>query len=218
MPQPRSQKPCPLCGHPMHRQSHRCRMCWRKDWQKPENYRVKECLKCKKPFRAHKCHEERGQGKYCSRVCARSGSPTRKKMSPLVQCQTCGETFNKFKAEIRKNRGRLHFCSPECWYSHNQRDNHYLWAGGQSERMNPDAAKWRKAVLKRDRKRCRVCQAAKKLEAHHIHPFTTHPEIRWEVSNGIVLCHACHVKVRYHEMEYAEAFTLLAATPLVESK
>src|SRR5262249_39414671 len=148
---------------------------------RPNNYVEKTCEKCGKPMRIHRCHVERGQGKYCSRTCARSGSPTRKRTSPTVSCQTCGAAFRKHASYLKKNRGKLSFCSSECWYSYNQRDNHYRWAGGQHDRMNPEGVRWRKAVLKRDRKRCRLCGAGKKLEAHHIHPFGLFPEIRWEV-------------------------------------
>jgi 5-methylcytosine-specific restriction endonuclease McrA len=215
MPSPKSQKPCPLCGKPMHRQSPRCRECWLKEHERPGNYLDRTCKKCGKPFRVHKIHVERGQGNYCSRACARSGSPTRKKAKPILRCSTCGATFDKFKAEIRKNRGKRSFCSPECWYSFNQRENHYLWEGGQHERMNPEGVKWRKAVLKRDQKHCRLCHANRRLEAHHIYPFAGHPEKRWDVSNGITLCHDCHVKFRHREMEYVRELAFIASVPII---
>ena len=155
------------------------------------------------------------EAKYCSRVCARSGSPTRKNMSPMVDCQTCGKRFNKYKAEIRKTRGSKHFCSPACWYNHNVRDNHYLWTGGQHGRMNPDGVKWRKSVMNRDKWHCRICHANRRLEAHHIHPFGTHKELRWEVSNGVTLCHDCHVKFRHRELEHAEILSFIASVPVM---
>jgi len=198
----------------MNRQSQMCRQCYLVQIVRPRNYVQRTCRKCGRAFTVHKCHVERGQAKYCSRACARSVS-TRKKLSPMVECQTCGKRFNKFKSDIRKNRGTKHFCTTACWYSYNQRDNHYLWTGGENERMNPEAASWRKKVMDRDKWHCRVCYGGRQLEAHHIHPFGTHRELRWEVSNGITLCHRCHVQFRHEELQHAELLSFIASVPLV---
>jgi 5-methylcytosine-specific restriction endonuclease McrA len=56
---------------------------------------------------------------------------------------------------------------------------------------------WRYAVFTRDKFTCRLCGAklpADKLEAHHIKPFSVAPELEHMVSNGMALCHECHVK------------------------
>jgi len=91
---------------------------------------------------------------------------------------------------------------------------HVLWAGGQDERMNPRGAKWRKAVLKRDKRRCRICHATTRLEAHHILPFGTHLDQRWDLSNGLTLCHECHVKFRNRELQHAEMLKFIASIPV----
>lgn len=54
--------------------------------------------------------------------------------------------------------------------------------------------RWRKAVLERDGYICQGCGSMKNLEADHILPWSTHPEIRYEVSNGRTLCRPCHLK------------------------
>jgi hypothetical protein len=60
-------------------------------------------------------------------------------------------------------------------------------------RASPEYIQWRKAVYKRDNFTCKRCGAyGVKLEAHHIKRFATHPELRFEVSNGITLCKSCH--------------------------
>lgn len=60
-------------------------------------------------------------------------------------------------------------------------------------RASPEYIQWRKAVYERDDFNCQECKArGGKLEAHHIKPFATHPELRFEVSNGITLCKSCH--------------------------
>jgi len=198
----------------MHRQSGMCVTCYMRKHGRPQSYVARTCQVCGASFTRHKAQIERGQGIYCSRACARSGSPTRKKARPVVACHTCGTEFEKFNSEIRKTTGDLHFCSPECWYIHNQGENHYQWGGGQNERVNPDYLKWRKAVLHRDKGYCRLCHSRERLEVHHIKRFTTHPAARWEVANGLTLCHDCHVTFRHREEEHEEILGFVASVPV----
>ena len=52
-----------------------------------------------------------------------------------------------------------------------------------------------RAVLARDGK-CVWCGSTEKLEADHIQRWSTHPELRYELSNGRTLCMKCHNKTR----------------------
>lgn len=79
----------------------------------------------------------------------------------------------------------------------------------------PEALQWRKSVLKRDHKFCRLCHARHDLETHHIKPFGTHKDDRWIVSNGITLCHDCHVQFRNKEMDYVDILSFIASIPVV---
>ncbi len=44
------------------------------------------------------------------------------------------------------------------------------------------------------------------LEAHHIEMWATHPELRYEPLNGILLCQRCHLKVTGDETAYIPLF------------
>ena len=79
------------------------------------------------------------------------------------------------------------------------------WKGGISDknkldREKPEYKLWRKNVFERDNYTCQECGARSEknksvyLEAHHIKPYATHPELRLELSNGITLCKPCHYK------------------------
>ena len=57
--------------------------------------------------------------------------------------------------------------------------------------MNPQ--EWSKAVIQRD-VACVDCGAKAPLHAHHVKPKATHPELRFDVSNGVAVCPACHWK------------------------
>lgn len=54
--------------------------------------------------------------------------------------------------------------------------------------------KWRKAVLKRDNYECQLCKSKEKLECDHLKSWVLFPKLRYEVSNGRVLCKTCHTK------------------------
>lgn len=59
-------------------------------------------------------------------------------------------------------------------------------------RTSKEVRDWRKAVLKRDNKKCVDCGKDKRLHAHHVLSWAEHPEFRINISNGITLCGDCH--------------------------
>jgi 5-methylcytosine-specific restriction endonuclease McrA len=59
---------------------------------------------------------------------------------------------------------------------------------------------WRKAVFKRDLYTCQRCgQVGGKLNSHHILYWSTHPDRRYDVTNGITYCLQCHRDVHKRE-------------------
>ncbi len=67
---------------------------------------------------------------------------------------------------------------------------------------------WRKQVWLRDDFTCKIanpdCEG--RIEAHHILGWSEHPELRYEVKNGITLCHAHHPRVRAEEKRLIPTF------------
>lgn len=62
-------------------------------------------------------------------------------------------------------------------------------------RFSLEYALWREAVFKRDDWTCQHCgKRGGDIQADHIKPFSTHPELRFELSNGQTLCLKCHKK------------------------
>lgn len=70
------------------------------------------------------------------------------------------------------------------------------WRGGiqlrHPERNRYRSKMWVKAVKDRDCWKCVECGAIDRLHAHHIKRWKDYPELRYEVSNGVTLCHKCH--------------------------
>jgi len=66
------------------------------------------------------------------------------------------------------------------------------------------------AVYKRDRC-CRLCGATKLLEIHHIDPFSQSPLLVMDIGNMIVLCKACHRKMRGKEARWKRRLFKLVA-------
>lgn len=75
-------------------------------------------------------------------------------------------------------------------------DENPNWRGGHSpdpERNRAPAKKWSKQVRLRDGI-CQCCGAFNNLHAHHIKRWKDYPELRYDLNNGVTLCHSCHEK------------------------
>jgi hypothetical protein len=71
--------------------------------------------------------------------------------------------------------------------------------GSGSQRNMPDYIEWRKAVYERDNYTCQECgHKGGKLNAHHIKPWFSHPDLRFDVANGVTLCEDCHANKHPH--------------------
>lgn len=80
----------------------------------------------------------------------------------------------------------------------------YLWIsdrtklkrydGDSKDRRSPAYADWRKQVWQRDNYKCKIdnkdCDG--RLEVHHILNWSNYSKLRYQVNNGITLCHAHH--------------------------
>ena len=85
-------------------------------------------------------------------------------------------------------------------------EKNWNWKGGLAAGRSKiwyseEYKQWRKSVFERDSYTCQMCNARcgngvdVYLQADHIKPFALYPQLRFEVSNGRVLCCGCHGKV-----------------------
>jgi len=96
-------------------------------------------------------------------------------------------------------------------------EEHWKWiknrnelkrAEASEERRSPAYKYWRKQVYERDGHKCKINNndCSGRIEAHHILGFAQYPELRYEVNNGITLCHFHHPKKRKEEEELVSFF------------
>lgn len=211
-----SQKTCQTCGktyHNYHKTSKYCSWsCAGKSPQnisklssithlprakrKPRARKLHPCIACNKPIP--------GKRKYCADC-----SPYGKRGWKSCECVVCHKTFQH--RIVKKT------CSQEClckWKTIMQQgEKSHFWQGGlvpyhQQIRKMPGYMGWRRQVFERDDYTCQLCNCrGGRLSAHHIKPFSTHPELRTTLSNGITLCWKCHTHIRHKEEQYEEQFS-----------
>jgi len=99
----------------------------------------------------------------------------------------CEEAKRKSIIALKLRVGKLH---PR-WIEDRSKLKRYT---GSEERRSPAYKFWRKEVFERDNYKCRICNkdCNGKIEAHHILSWSKHSELRYEVNNGITLCHFHH--------------------------
>ncbi len=81
----------------------------------------------------------------------------------------------------------------------------------QGERRTSIYFNWRKEVWIRDNWKCKINNqdCVGKIIAHHILSWREYPELRYEINNGITLCHAHHPRKRAEEKRLIPIFTEL---------
>lgn len=73
-----------------------------------------------------------------------------------------------------------------------------FWRGGINKkndtlRHRTEYKEWRTNVYKRDDYTCQCCGSrGGKLNAHHLVPFYSCEELRYDINNGLTLCEKCH--------------------------
>lgn len=140
----------------------------------------KGCKKSKNWYKAMSNRTPWNKGlKYKNKPCS---DETKKKISKANTGKPCSEETKKKLSEL------------------NSGDKHPNWRGGvykenDDMRHSAELKVWRTKVYERDNYTCQKCGKKKmRLNAHHIKPFSTHKDLRFDIDNGVTLCEICHIK------------------------
>jgi hypothetical protein len=144
------------------------------------------CNECKIEFKRPVCKKTRQ--KYCSKICFGKSMRGKSTWNKGNKGFMAGEKHHWFgrnctgenSPAYKKDRTQL-----------KKSDRHHLSSAYQD---------WRKQVWLRDNWKCKIANPNCKgrIEAHHILSWRDYPELRYQINNGITLCHA------HHPRKYAE--------------
>jgi ribosomal protein L33 len=178
---------------------------------KPRRGLVKLCEQCGGEFYVMRCQAETKI--FCSMACHAAAQRTNRPLN----CEVCGAEFYVSRSQqAQRNRKTCSRACQRVWQSRNVRGERAgQWKGGVTPanvliRTSCEMRAWRKAVFTRDNYTCQRCGARSApgkpvaLRAHHIKLFSTHIELRFEVSNGLTLCYPCHRAVHREMKEVAQ--------------
>ena len=151
--------------------------------------KIKQCEVCGKDMKIAQCYLNLGKGKTCSKDCAK-----------VSTSRTIIGTKNPKMSEFMKGRKHRYV-----------KDRSKLTV--RESRKSQTYNDWRKSVLNRDKWKCQMhnenCGGI--LEVHHILNFKEYPELRYDINNGITLCHSHHPRGREKEKRLESFFKKLVS-------
>ncbi len=148
---------------------------------------------------------------------------TSKRLSGLClhKGKTYEETYGVEKVEQIKEKMRLAKLGKSFKWSkpHPAGENHPRWILDRTQvkrdfdRGGPLHKQWSRAVKNRDSWTCRMSNenCSGKVIAHHILSWKDYSELRYDIKNGITLCHYHHPRKRIDEVKLSPYFKNLVA-------
>lgn len=198
----------------------------------------KTCQHCNKSFRVALYRKD--TAKFCSISChskSKVGEKGAHWKGGKPRC-ACGKLLNYQNkvcqsCEVRTGEnnhffGKSHSLETKQRFSilrrgQNIGSNHHLWIQDRSklQRYNDEAKDrrssayrdWRMQVWRRDGFKCKIANTDcnGRIEAHHILGYKEYPELRYQLNNGITLCHAHHPRKRAEEKRLVPTFKELVS-------
>lgn len=161
------------------------------------------CKTCDKEFSAFPYQNR----KYCSHHC--QPHPKGYKRPDII-----GNSFAKGYRHTEEARRKISDAE--------RGEKHHRWINDRSklkrdsthgERRNHAYKFWRTQVWLRDSFKCKIANqdCSGKIEAHHILSWRDYPELRYQINNGITLCHFHHPRKRVDEEKLSPYFQSLVA-------
>jgi len=111
-------------------------------------------------------------------------------------CQYCGKEYGPKPTGFGSFR-KSKFCSRECGWKgqkYLKGQEHPNWKEDSlPKRRDFRHDKWAREVISRDMATCQECHITGiEMHAHHINDYKNNEALRWNIDNGVTLCHKCH--------------------------
>lgn len=175
-------------------------------WNKGVDVAI-QCKECKvlflaKPYQINKSNPTLNK-KYCSKKCSNKGHVLKREF---------------YQDNYRKGIGRLGFPGSELRKKAAEKmrgEKHFKWVKDRTklkddskERGGQLHREWSKQVKNRDNWICKInnSDCTGKIESHHILGWAKHPELRYDINNGITLCIFHHPRKREEEIKLSSYF------------
>jgi endogenous inhibitor of DNA gyrase (YacG/DUF329 family) len=151
----------------------------------------KTCGNCGKEY--YKTSHQK-TSKFCSQKCKSESDKKRIKL----KCNTCNTEYEV--VESRKENSK--FCSTDCLREYTgylaslrvgELNPTYKGFNDEKRTNKSKLKSWSRLILQRDIV-CQKCEGTECLQAHHIKPYRDNIDLRFDMTNGILLCKYCHAK------------------------
>lgn len=176
--------------------------------------------------------------KYCSPKCAsfvnsklsadvRRGVRLSDTQKQKISIGNIGKHSKKRTPEQKERISKAHI-GQKAWnkgkkFPERSGENHFRWIEDREklskynddnrDRRSSAYRYWRKQVHLRDKFVCKLKdkKCSGRLEVHHIIGYKENPQLRYEVNNGITLCHAHHPRMKAEEKRLIPTFQELVS-------
>ena len=153
-------------------------------------YITKKCQNCQSDFNVLQKEINRGNGKYCSRLCSINGREKRK-IEPNYLCSTCKTPIYITKSRKNAAKNNYFFCSRIC-----KEKAQSIFGDNPIKEIMPKHyfnghSSYKKRAFSIKEQKCEDCgykRYPEILEVHH----KDHNKKNGDISNLLILCPNCH--------------------------
>jgi|APGre2960657373_1045057.scaffolds.fasta_scaffold26426_2 hypothetical protein len=160
------------------------------------------CQTCKLLFNAPLKEVNRGNGKYCSRICSNEGVKKKQILrnsinnQPNVECSYCKKKFYKNESKRKLSKSKLYFCCRD--HKDLAQTLEYglkeIWPSHFGE--NNGISQYRNIAFRSKNKICEMCNYNKHPEILEVHHKDRNRENN-AIENLLILCPNCHMEEHF---------------------
>lgn len=173
------------------------------------NKNPNKCRQCTKPIVADNYEKvyDVQRKQFCDHTCSAKFSNKNRGSSPQRKWATLICQFCKVELKVWGPRRLRKFCSNRCKGLAGRGANSPNWKGGTTPDRDKfyNSKEWKKIriqAFERDNYTCQTCdRRGGDLEANHIKPRSTFPELKLSIDNIETLCVLCHKKLTKEQIQ-----------------